>query len=125
MEGPEINIPADSACLTLSVAGQKWDGFYLGNGEYAVRYSPKKAETLEYKITSDIPGFEEQKGIFVVDNLWPGESRTTDYTLGSNWYTDRSDPSLYDGIWQGAGTVLNWRNKALLDWAERWDWLRD
>lgn len=123
--GPKINIPQDSACLTLTVAGQKWEGFYLGNGEYAVRYSPKKAETLTYTITSDIPGFPKQKGEFVVDNIWPGKRRSTDYKLGAHWYSDRQDISLFDGIWQGANTVLKWRNEALLDWAKRWDWLND
>jgi hypothetical protein len=124
IEGPKINIPPDSACLTLTVAGQKWEGFYLGNGEYAVRYAPKQAETLTYTITSDIPGFPEQSGAFVVDNLWPGKLRPSDYKFGSNWHTDRSDPERFDGKWQGAKTVLKWRNQALFDWAKRWEWLR-
>lgn len=124
IDGPKINIPPDSACLTLTVAGQQWEGFYLGNGEYAVRYAPKKTETLIYTIISNIPGFQEQSGKFVVDNIWPGELRSTDYQLGSNWYTDRTDPELFDDIWQGAKTILKWRNEALLDWAKRWDWLR-
>ena len=125
IQGPEINVGSDSSIFNLSVSGQKWEGFYLGKGAYAVRYSPKQAEALEYTITSDIPGFPDQKGIFVVDNLWPGKPCSTDYKLGPNWYTDRSDPALYDGIWQGAGTILKWRNEALLDWAGRWEWLRE
>jgi hypothetical protein len=124
LRGPEINIPSDSVCFTLSVAGQKWGGFYLGNGEYRVRYAPKKAETLTYKITSDIPGFRGSEGTFVVDDRWPGKPGPADYQLGSNWYTDRSDPKLFDGKWQGAGTILKGRNEALLDWAKRWKWIR-
>jgi hypothetical protein len=127
-KGPEVSIPADSACFTMTVlAGigeQKWDGFYLGNGNYAIRYAPKRTETLTYVITSDISGFPEQKGKIVVDNIWPGRPRPTDYKLGSNWYTDRADPELFDNIWQGAKTVLKWRNSALLNWAERWQWLQ-
>ncbi len=122
-KGPKINIPDDSACFTLKVAGQKWDGHYFGNGNYAVRYSPKKAETLNYTITSDIIGFPDKRGEFVVHNLWPGKLISTDYKLGPNWYSDRSEPELFDGEWQGAKTVLKWRNDALMDWAIRWEWL--
>jgi hypothetical protein len=128
-KGPEVNIPVDSACFTMSVlAGigeQKWDGFYLGNGNYAIKYAPKQSEILIYTITSDIPGFPEQNGELFVDNTWPGKPRPTDYKLGSNWYSDQTAPELFDGKWQGAKTVLKWRNDALLDWAERWEWLQD
>ena len=125
IKGPKINIPADSACITLTVAKQKWDGYHLGNGEYIVRYVPKQAETLSYTITSDIQGFPQQNGVFVIDNLWPGKPRPTDYKLGANWYTDKSNPELFDGKWQGAKTVHKWHIDVLQDWAKRWDWLRD
>jgi len=127
-KGPVVNISPDSACLTMTVKSeigeQKWDGFYLGNGNYVVRYCPKRTETLTYKVTSSINGFNEQNGTFVVDNIWPGKPHKTDYQLGVNWYTDRSTPELYDDIWQGGKTVLKWRNDVLLDWAKRWNWLR-
>jgi len=127
-KGPKINIPSDSACFTLTVlAGigeQKWDGFYLGKGNYSVRYAPKRTETLTYQVTSDILGFPKQSGKFVVNNMWPGKHCATDYKLGNNWYSDRPDPTLYDGIRQGAKTVLKWRSDALLDWAKRWNWLK-
>jgi hypothetical protein len=106
------------------IGEQKWEGYYLGKGNYAVRYAPKKTETLTYLVTSEIPGFQKQSGKFVADDIWPGKSRSTDYQLGPNWYTDRSDPSLFDGIWQGAKSVQKWRTDALIDWAKRWDWLR-
>lgn len=128
-KGPGLNISPDSACFTLAVkAGiglQKWDGFYLGNGEYAIRYIPKQAESISYTITSGLPGFFSQSGQFVVDNAWPGKSRNSNYPLGANWYTDKKDPKLFDGIWQGGKTVLKWRNAVLIDWAKRWKWLRD
>jgi len=127
-KGPKVTIPIDSACFTMTVqAGigeQRWEGYYLGNGEYAIKYSPKKTETLSYTISSEIPGFTEQKGSFVVDNIWPGIERPTNYKLGPNWYSDKQDPDLFDANWQGAKTVLKWRNDALLDWAERWAWLK-
>jgi Protein of unknown function (DUF1593)/Domain of unknown function (DUF5060) len=127
-KGPKRNIPPDSACFTMTVQAeigeQKWDGFYLGEGNYAIRYAPKQTETLNYKITSGIPGFPGQSGQLVVDNRWPGKPRPTNYKLGSNWYTDRKDPALFDDKWQGARTVLKWRNAVLLDWAQRWRWLQ-
>lgn len=127
-KGPNLKIRPDSACFTMSVkAGigeQKWPGYYLGNGHYAIKYAPKQTELLTYKITSDIPGFQEQYGQFVANNHWPGQPRPTNYKLGTNWFTDRKDPNLFDGIWQGAQTVLKWRNAALLDWANRWAWLQ-
>jgi hypothetical protein len=127
-KGPFINIPYDSVCFMMAVKAQigeqKWAGFYLGNGDYAIRYCPKQTETLSYKITSPIPGFPEQSGQLVVDNIWPGKSRSTNYKLGANWYTDKASPELFDGNWQGSKTVLKWRSDALLDWAKRWAWLQ-
>ena len=127
-KGPVINIPADSSCFTMTVQAkigeQKWAGFYLGNGDYVIRYCPKQSETLTYKITSPIAGFVEQGGQFVVDNIWPGKKRSTDYMLGSNWYTDRSDRKFFDGKLQGGKTVSKWRNDVLMDWAKRWSWLK-
>lgn len=128
LKGPQVNIPPDSACFTLSVkAGigeQKWAGYYSGDDNYVVRYAPKQAETLSYTITSPIPGFGEQSGQLVVDNLWPGKTRKTDYPLGNYWYTDRSDAQLYDGKIQGGITVKKWQKDVLLDWAKRWEWLK-
>jgi hypothetical protein len=103
---------------------QKWAGYYLGSGEYAVKYVPKQAEIVTYKFTSDIPNFQIQEGILVVDNFWPGKRHSTDYKLGENWYTDKADPQLYDGKIQGGQTILKWRKQVLLDWAKRWEWLR-
>jgi Protein of unknown function (DUF1593)/Domain of unknown function (DUF5060) len=126
-KGPVMNIPPDSSCFTMSVKAkigeQKWAGYYLGDGDYAVRYCPKQTETITYKITSAVPGFAEQNGQFVVDNIWPGKHRSTDYQLGANWFTDRNAPELFDGIYQGGKTVLKWRSECLLDWAKRWTWL--
>ncbi|TWI83310.1 uncharacterized protein DUF5060 [Lacibacter cauensis] len=130
LKGPvDNNIPPDSACFTMSVKAkigeQKWAGFYLGNGDYVIRYCPKQTEMITYSITSPVKGFEERNGQFVVDNVWPGKQRSTDYQLGANWFTDRSDPKLFDDDSQGAQTVLKWRTDVLLDWAKRWKWLQE
>ncbi|WP_020528618.1 nucleoside hydrolase-like domain-containing protein [Flexithrix dorotheae] len=127
-KGPILEIPADSACFTMSVyAGvgeQKWPGYYLGNGNYAIRYAPKKAEILKYEISSEIQGFPKQKGQLVVNNIWPGDRTAHDYQLGINWYTDPADLKLFEDGWQGAKTIQKWRSDVLRDWAKRWNWLR-
>lgn len=126
--GPEINLPSDSACFWMEVpygkSIQKWPGYYMGNGDYALRYIPKVAETLTYRFTSGIKEINGLKGSIVVSNSWPGKNRITDYQLGNNWFTDKPDTDLYDGKIQGGKTLLKWRSDALLDWAKRWAWLR-
>ena len=127
-KGPEINVSADSAVFWMEVpygnSKQIWPGYYLRDGIYAINYAPKQAEILRYQITSKIPGFPTQAGELVVSNRWPGKPNETDYLLGSNWYSDSSDPELYDGRLQGGKTILQWRNEVLTDWAKRWEWLR-
>ncbi len=128
-KGPEINVPSDSVVFWMEVPYQNskqiWPGYYLGNGKYALRYSPKQAEVLRYRFTSEIPGFPNGEGELVVSNLWPGKPNETDYPLGPNWYSDSSDPQLYDGKLQGGKTILKWRNDILMDWAKRWAWLKE
>jgi hypothetical protein len=128
LKGPEINIPADSVCFWMETPYknevQKWPGYYLGGGNYGLKYIPKQAEIISYRMTSKIPGFPVQEGKLVVTNLWPGKKRSTDYQLGDNWYTDKANPQLYDGKIQGGKTVSKWRSDVLLDWAKRWEWLR-
>ena len=103
---------------------QKWSGYYLGNGEYAIKYVPKQAETLHYKFNSTIPNFPIQEGTLVVENLWPGKPNATDFRLGNNWYTDKAEATLFDGKIQGGKTIQKWRHDILLDWAKRWEWLK-
>lgn len=128
-KGPEINVPSDSVVFWMEVPYQNskqiWPGYYLGNGNYALKYSPKQAEILRYRFTSEIPGFPNGEGELVVSNLWPGEPNETDYRLGPNWYSDTSDPALYDGKLQGGKTILKWRNDILMDWGKRWAWLSE
>lgn len=129
LKGPEINAEPDSTVFWMEVpygnSKQIWPGYYLGNGNYAIKYAPKQAEILRYHFTSEIPGFPKRAGELVVSNLWPGKPNEPDYLLGSNWYSDSSDPDLYDGKLQGGKTILKWRNDILMDWADRWKWLKE
>jgi len=123
-KGPEVDIPSDSSCFSLEISNQKWPGYYLGAGNYGVRYSSKKPETCTYAMTSDIPGFETETGSFVSVIPWPGKPTNEDYQLGNNWYSDHPDKAYFIGEQQGAKTVSKWRKEFLMDWAERWKWLK-
>jgi hypothetical protein len=127
-KGPETNIPADSICFWMETpyktSVQKWPGYYLGNGIYGLKYVPKQAEVISYRFASTIPGLTIPEGRLVVTNRWPGKAKSSDYILGSNWYTDKSDVRLYDGKIQGGKTIAKWREAILVDWAKRWNWLK-
>ncbi len=123
-KGPVMNISPDSACFIFETGGQKWPGYYLGNGNYAVRYSPKKTETGSYITSSNIPALNQQTGQYVSVNPWPGKPGMHDYQLGKNWYGDKPDRALFLGDQQGAKTISKHRESFLLDWAERWEWLK-
>ncbi|MCG2613401.1 DUF1593 domain-containing protein [Terrimonas sp. NA20] len=123
--GPSLQIAADSVCFEMEISGQKWPGYYLGQGRYAVRYSPKQAETASYSTISSIPALNGLKGQYVAVIPWPGKENLEDYKVGRNWYTDRKESSLFIGSQQGAKTVSKHRAAYLNDWAKRWEWLKD
>lgn len=115
IQGPERVNDQGEACLTLHCLGQDWDGFYMGNGMYQVRYAPKMAGEVPYTID----GAVEQSGTFIVDNRWPGAPHPDDWQLGENWWTDIQDPAEFEGVHQGAMTVVKWRDTVLDHWAAR------
>lgn len=131
IQGPVTDIAPDSACITLEIAGQKWDGYYSGDGIYTVRYSPKEPAVLTYTVTSEIPGFTNRQGAFSVDERWPDcgiISRTSALVPapvavgGSNrWFTDMQD---YSTPWQGSATTARWRDAVMEDWSLRFVWLK-
>lgn len=119
--GPDLqDVAADSVCFTATIDRQQWAGYYVGEGRYVLRYSPKAPAALDYLVSSPIEEFDGLKGSFVVDDVWPGEAGPNDYILGDNWYSDKPDRELYEGEWQGAATVRRFRNEVLEDWATRW-----
>ncbi|SEJ04614.1 protein of unknown function [Cyclobacterium xiamenense] len=124
-EGPELAIPADSTCFRMEILGQVWPGYYLGQGVYGIRYSPKRAETASYKTESGFPQLNGLQGGYTSTNPWPGEASATDMALGEHWYSDRPNPALFIEDQQGAQTIAKFREEFLLDWADRWDWLAE
>lgn len=125
VKGPQL---ADSMkfrpVMWLIVDRQKWEGYYMGDGDYMVRYSTYKYGTHPYTIFSEIDGFPIQQGCFTVKNIYPGRHRKTDYKVGSTWWTDRHDASLFWDNCQGAMTVYKWRKDVIEDWGKRCSWLR-
>jgi len=128
-KGPKIKADKESIQFWMEVpygkTVQKWPGYYIEEGIYAIRYIPKKAEVLNYKFSSDIKEIDGKEGALVVDNLWPGKQNKSDYKLGGNWFTDKQAKDLYFGKMQGGKTVSKWRNEILMDWAKRWNWLNE
>ncbi|MCM1076165.1 MAG: DUF1593 domain-containing protein [Bacteroides sp.] len=124
LKGPENVVAPGEKCFTLTIDRQDWDGIYAGNGEYAVRYSPKAPATLAYRISSPVKELDGLEGSVVVGKVWPGNATADSYRLGDTWWTDCSDPDLYGGPWQGFKTVEQWREDVLADWEKRWSWLK-
>lgn len=124
LQGPEGIVSEGSPCFTLHIDRQDWEGVYAGGGEYVVRYAPKAPAVLDYKISSAIGELDGLEGTIVVDTLWPGTITADSYKVGSNWWTDCSDPRLFKGNWQGYRTTDKWRDAILADWETRWNWLK-
>lgn len=125
IQGPvRDDIPVGKPCLTLRIANQDWEGYYLGGGNYVAKYSTYQYGTHPYTITSDIPGFQPQHGYITIENIFPGRRRSTDYPVGPQWYVDRPDPNLYWADCQGAMTVHKWRKAVIEDWGKRCSWLK-
>lgn len=123
LAGPLSDVPVGTVCLTLTIDGQSWDGYYAGKGIYVVRYSPKAPAKLPYTISSSVAALDGGQGVLVVDTLCLGHSDDA-WSVGANWFTDRKARELFEGKWQGSRTVSRWREAVLDDWARRWEILR-
>ena len=125
LKGPEKDINEDTPCFNVTIDKQVWHGFYLGKGDYAIRYTPKASAFLTYQISSDIKELNNISGKFEVTNDWPGVYDEADYIVGNDWYTDKQDDVFFEDKWQGAGTIRKWRKEILEDWKKRWDCFRE
>lgn len=124
VKGPQLDKRMKGKpCITLNIAKQSREGYYMGDGDYMVRYSTYTLGTLPYTITSDVEGFSTQSGAITIKNEWPGQRRDTDYTVGNSWYTDVADPAQFHTFFQGGKTIYKWRNEVMDDWGQRWSWL--
>ncbi len=126
VKGPVRNdIPADSACVTLTIRNQQWKGYHLGGGDYVVRHSTYYIGTVPYTITSTVAGFPQIEGEITVNNLWTDSGNNTDYPVGDSWFSDKSSSEYFWKNYQGAQTIYKWRDVVMEDWGKRWQWLRE
>lgn len=82
LKGPEIDIKDDIPCFNITIADQTWQGYYLGDGYYGVKYCPKQPDNLTYLTQSEIPDLNNLSGSFSVGNIFPGSPNKDDYIIG-------------------------------------------
>ena len=109
--------------IWMEIDNQRIEGFYMGNGEYKVRFVPKKIGNWKYELNSSVEKLDGLTGEFISANPWPGKRHPDNIPL-NNWWSDKSDADLYIGEYQGAKTISKWRETFLLDWAKRMKWLQ-
>ncbi len=125
LKGPNRkDIAVDSACITLDIRKQQWKGYYKGNGLYVLRHSTYYTGTLDYTITSTIKGFKPITGQITVENTWSQAPKSTDLSVGNQWWTDSYTPEDRWSKHAGANTQLKVREEIMRDWAQRWSWLK-
>lgn len=103
---------------TLVVDKQDFPGFADDTGAWHFFFSPKQAKTWNYTIKSTIQKLDNQTGGFT--SFWPQpEQAVRPSSRYPNWWTDNPDPSVAEGVHQGAKTVSRWREEFLGDFAQR------
>lgn len=119
-KGPHKDIDHNTPTFKMLVKGQEFPGYYVGNGEYRIRFMPKSLGAWSYVTKSSIPELDGQQGEFVSvpeSNV----NRGRDPLLLPNWWSDILDSELRDGIISGSKTVNQWRVDYLRDFQSRMD----
>lgn len=114
----------DKVYFKMVVRGQEFEGFYTGNGEYRIRFMPKSLGIFEYQIVSEIEELNHHHGTFksIPEDA---KKREVDDQKLTNWYSDRLDDDLAEGIIKGAITLNKYRKIWLDDFKERFDIVKD
>lgn len=110
--------------IWMEIDGQRIDGFYAGDGNFKLRFVPKRIGGWKYVITCQAQRIHGQTGEFISTNPWPGAENNDNVRL-NNWWSDRTDSDLYLGQYQGARTISRWRADFLSDWAIRFGWISE
>lgn len=103
----------------LVVDHQNFPGFLGTDGAWHFLFSPKLTKTWTYRIASNHPGLDGQKGGFTSVRPAANQPPSIDYP---RWWTDDPDPRWQEGPQgedQGLKTVSRWREAYLREFAER------
>ncbi len=114
-KGPILNNQdEDIPVFKMKVRNQYFDGFYVGNGTYKIRFMPKSMGVFEYEIISDIKELEVHKGAFT--SSWEKEENREEKGQHlTSWYSDSLDEKYLDGYIFGAKSISNYRQEYLDD----------
>lgn len=103
---------------TLHVDGQEFPGYADTDGAWHFLFSPKEAKIWSYRIASNHPGLDGQRGGFTSRMPAPELARHPAADL-PYWWTDDPAPEASEGQHQGARSVSRWRADFLRDFARR------
>ena len=70
--GKPPNNSSKESNIYMEIDGQRIEGYYEGNGNYKVRFVPKKVGNWHYTLICDDSDIDGAKGEFVSTNSWPG-----------------------------------------------------
>ena len=118
LDGTECGIDPDTPAFVMVEQGQEFNGYYLGNGRYGIRFVPKEVRDWHYVIHSAIPELDGQSGAF---RSVPENPQTRKPEAGNltQWWSDVLGPAQAEGVHMGAKTVSCWRRDFLDDFARR------
>lgn len=123
MQDPSWVDSEKAVCFRMVVQGQKFDGFYCGDGQYKVRFMPKSLGFWEYTLESGIPQLNGQSGVFY--SAPEAEENRRDQGQGLvHWWADVLEPQWAEGEHMGARTLNQYRERYLRDFAERFAWCK-
>lgn len=122
--GPEITGDMETIerrpYFQMVVKGQKFNGYYCGNGKYKIRFMPKSLGDWEYVLESGIPELNGQTGKF--RSVPEQRENRKDQGQGLlHWWADVLDPEWAEDEQMGAKTLNQHRERLLRDFQRRFD----
>ncbi len=122
-KGPDLGDASDEQQFTINIDGQKYDGYYVGDGIYRFRLSPKSVGKWSYEIESSHLWLDGEKGQY--ESVPEGELGHRPHEIEhKNWWTDLLNPEFKEGAHSGAKTINQWREDILRHWQKRMDWIQ-
>lgn len=115
-------LPSDefNPAFKMKIKNQFFNGFYLGNGEYKIRFMPKSLGLFEYETISDIEELNGHKGAIFAIPENPENRKPQGQNL-KNWWADNLDAEILDGVINGAKTLNKHRKTFLDDFKNRFE----